>query len=87
MAVFTEKCLEEVKGREELLLRFVDSCFVVEAVFGKCRQGALGFLLRLQRAKKPRRLQLLFTRSAECTIERLLFALVPLAEEHQEVSI
>uniref|UniRef100_A0A1I7RU32 Nucleolar protein 9 n=1 Tax=Bursaphelenchus xylophilus TaxID=6326 RepID=A0A1I7RU32_BURXY len=85
LEIFAEKCLEEVEGQEEHLLHFVDGCLAVEAVFTKSAEAAFEYLKRLQRYKKNQRIQLMYTRSAERVIERLILTMVPFQDEHEEI--
>lgn len=81
-----EKCLEEVKDKEELLLQFTEGCYVVEQIFLRSKTGAYEFLERLNHRKKAQRLQLVQNAASERTIEKLMYKLVPLDEEkHIEV--
>jgi hypothetical protein len=76
-----EKVLEEIKDKEEVILRYTEGCFVVEQLFLKSKSVAYSFLERLQHRKKPSRLQLIFNAASERTLEKLLYVLVPLDEE------
>lgn len=83
-----EKCLEEVKDKEELLLNYTEGCFVVEQLFLRSKNGAYEFLERLNHRKKANRLQLIYNAASERTLEKLMYVLAPLTEEkHVEVII
>lgn len=78
--------MEEIKGKEEVLLRYTEGCFVVE-LFLKSKGFAYSFLELLQHRKKASRLQLIFNAASERTIEKLLYALIPLNEKDIEVAV
>ncbi|KAI6208976.1 hypothetical protein M3Y96_00171900 [Aphelenchoides besseyi] len=81
----TQKCLEEVEGEEETLLRFSEGCLLVEKIFGAKKAAAFEFLQRLERKKKSQRSALIFNSTSGRTLEKLFVALIPIEARHSEL--
>ncbi|KAI6204473.1 hypothetical protein M3Y94_00678200 [Aphelenchoides besseyi] len=81
----TQKCLEEVEGEEETLLRFSEGCLLVEKIFGAQKSAAFEFLQKLERKKKSQRSSLIFNSTSGRTLEKLFVALIPIEAKHSEL--